>query len=221
MKFDLTAVRSRIGWRAQAVVAGAGALLATAGDYRAGVLAAHIPVVLTRLNANRLTAPILPDGKVSFAFYGAIDEPGDTRTVQAELEKDDVLYVEMLIPKLPPETGIAPERLPSLTLVAPSGERQVFTANRRETFDEPYTDTSYLSYSIGRLSAEAGTYTMEISGEEPARFVLAVGEEERPGEVLKGEIADIPDVHVWYRTPPGTSADDAADAAGGAAGGAG
>ncbi|MEU9020261.1 hypothetical protein [Actinomadura sp. NPDC048394] len=210
MKLDLTAVHRRLGWRAQAALAGAGAgltaLVATAGDFRAGVLAAHIPVVLTRLNKDALSAPVLPDGKVSFAFYGVIDEPGATRTVQADLEKDDVLYVEMLIPKLPPETGIAPERLPSLALVSPSGERQVFTANRRETFDEPYTDTSYISYSIGRLSAEKGTYTMEIAGDVPARFVLAVGEEERPGEVMKGEVADIADVHEWYRTPPAAAA---------------
>lgn len=202
MKLDLTAVHRRLGWRAQAAIAGVGALLAGAGDYRAGVLAAHIPVVLTRLNRDALTAPVLPDGKVSFAFYGVIDAPGEKRTVRADLEQDDVLYVEMLIPKLAPETGIEPERLPSLTLVAPSGKREVFTANRSETFDEPYTDTSYISYSIGRMSAEKGTYTMEILGEVPARFVLAVGEEERPGEVMKGEIADIADVHEWYRTPP-------------------
>ncbi|MFC4906990.1 hypothetical protein [Actinomadura gamaensis] len=214
MKFVPSALRRRLGWRAQAVIAGAGALLATAGDYRAGVLAAHIPVMLTRLNASALTAPALPDGKVSFAFYGVLDEPGDVRVVQADLDAGDVLFVEMLIPKLPPETGIAPELLPSLTLVAPSGERRVFTAHRRETFDEPYTDTSYLSYSVGRMAAEAGTYTMEITGEVPARFVLAVGEEERPGEVLKATIGDIPDVHEWYRTPPGASAPETAGRAG-------
>lgn len=206
MRIDLTSVQRRLGWRAQAALAAAGALLATAGDVRAGVLAAHIPVVLTRLNSDALTAPALPDGKVSFAFYGVIDAPGEKRTVQADLEKDDVLFVEMLIPKLPPETEIPEEKLPVLTLLAPSGERQVFTANRRETFDEPYTDTSYLSYSIGRMSAEKGTYTMEISGEVPARFVLAVGEEERPGEVVKGHVADIADVHAWYRTPPDAAA---------------
>ncbi|MDL4777570.1 MULTISPECIES: hypothetical protein [Thermomonosporaceae] len=211
MKFDPTTVHRRLGWRAQAAVAGLGALLAAAGDLRAGVLAAHIPVVLTRLNSNALTAPALPDGKVSFAFYGVIDRPGETRTVRAELEKDDILYVEMLIPKLPPETGIAPAELPSLTLLTPSGGRRVFTADRSETFDEPYTDTSYISYAVGRLPAEQGTYTMEISGAVPARFVLAVGEEERPGEVMRGEVADIAAVHEWYRTPP-----DAGHAPGGA-----
>ncbi|RFS83026.1 hypothetical protein D0T12_22795 [Actinomadura spongiicola] len=203
MKFELTIPR-RLGWWAQAAVAGFGALVAAAGDVRGGVLAAHLPVVLTSLNKDALAAPKLPDGKVSFAFYGVIDEPGEKRAVQADLEKDDVLYVEMLIPKLPPETDIPPERLPTLTLVAPSGETQVFTANRSEVFDEPYTDTSYISYSVGRMSAEQGTYTMEITGPVPARFVLAVGEEERPGEVVKGHIAEISDVHDWYKTPPGT-----------------
>ncbi|GAA4236707.1 hypothetical protein GCM10022254_47040 [Actinomadura meridiana] len=208
MKFDLTIPR-RLGWWARAGIAGIGGLaatVATAGDMRAGILAAHLPVVLTAINKDALTAPKLPDGKVSFAFYGVIDEAGETRTVQADLDEDDVLYVEMLIPKLPPETDIPPEKLPELALVSPTGERQVFTANRSETFDEPYTNTSYISYSVGRMSAEPGTYTMEITGAVPARFVLAVGEEERPGEVVKGHIAEISDVHEWYKTPPGADA---------------
>ena len=71
-------------------------LMLTAG------LLLHIPVVLTRANSSRGKAPTLPDGNISFAFYGAIDAPGEIRTVRAELRADQQLFVELLIPKLSP-----------------------------------------------------------------------------------------------------------------------
>ncbi|OLF15503.1 hypothetical protein [Actinophytocola xanthii] len=167
-------------------------LLLTAG------LLLHIPVVLTRANASRGKAPTLPDGNISFAFYGAIDEPGEVRTVRAELRADQQLFVELLIPKLSPEQDLAEEDLPFLTIVSPSGQERVLRASRRETFDEPYTQTSYLSYLTGRFPAEEGTYTLSVSGSSPARFALAVGDDERPGEVLGVPIGSVEDVHHWY-----------------------
>lgn len=166
-----------------------------------GVLLMHIPVVLTRENSSGGKAPTLPDGNISFAFYGAIDDPGESRTVRAELRADQNLFVELLIPKLSPEQDLPPESLPVLTIVSPSGTRKVLRPNRRETFDEPYTDTSYLSYLTGRFPAEAGTYTLSVSGPGPARFVLAVGDDERPGDVLGVPIGSVGDVHRWYGEP--------------------
>jgi hypothetical protein len=169
-----------------------------------GFLLMHIPVVLTRANASRGKAPTLPDGNISFAFYGAIDAPGEVRTVRAELRADQNLFVELLIPKLSPEQDLAEEDLPILTIHSPSGQKQVLTPTRRETFDEPYTNTSYLSYLTGRFPAEAGTYTLSVSGQVPARFALAVGDDERPGEVLGAPIGSVEDVHQWYGAEPAT-----------------
>lgn len=168
----------------------------------AAALLTHIPVVLTRANASRGKAPTLPDGNISFAFYGAIDEPGETRSVRAELRSDQQLFVELLIPKLSPEQDMPAADLPILTIVAPSGKETVLTPSRRETFDEPYTNTSYLSYLTGRFPAEDGTYTLTVSGRVPARFALAVGDDERPGEVLDVPIGSVADVHHWYEAEP-------------------
>jgi hypothetical protein len=170
-----------------------------------GFLFLHIPVVLTRANASRGKAPKLPDGNISFAFYGDIDEPGETRSVQADLRADQNLFVELLIPKLSPEQDLTEEELPTLTIESPSGQQQVLTASKRETFDEPYTNTSYLSYLTGRFPAEKGTYTLTVSGRAKARFVLAVGDDERPGDVFDGAIGSVADVHQWYGAEPSTA----------------
>jgi hypothetical protein len=163
------------------------------------LLMTHIPVVLTRKNASRGQSPVLPDGNISFAFYGSVDEPGETRTVRAELRADQNLFVELLIPKQSPEQDLPEDELPVLTIDFPSGERKVLTPSQRTTFDEPYTDTSYLSYLVGRFPGQEGTYALSVSGPTPARFVLAVGDDERPGDVLGGVIGSVGDVHQWYR----------------------
>jgi hypothetical protein len=163
------------------------------------LLMTHIPVVLTRKNASRGKSPVLPDGNISFAFYGSVDEPGETRTVRAELRADQNLFVELLIPKQSPEQDLPEEELPVLTIDFPSGEQKVLAPSQRTTFDEPYTDTSYLSYLVARFPGEEGTYTLSVSGPAPARFVLAVGDDERPGDVLDGVIGSVGDVHQWYR----------------------
>ncbi|MGH3548665.1 MAG: hypothetical protein ACRDQU_11270 [Pseudonocardiaceae bacterium] len=183
------------------------ALADTAGHTRfvlalTGFLLMHIPVVLTRTNSSRGKAPTLPDGNISFAFYGAIEDSADTRTVRAELRADQNLFVELLVPKLSPEQDLPDDDLPVLTIVSPSGEGRVLRPSRRETFDEPYTDTSYLSYLAGRFPGEAGTYTLSVSGRAPCRFVLAVGDDERPGEVLDVPIGSVEDVHRWYGAKP-------------------
>jgi hypothetical protein len=162
----------------------------------------HIPVVLTRSNASRGKAPALPDGGISFAFYGAVDEPGEVRTVRAALRAGQQLFVQLLVPRRSPEQDLAEDELPLLTVVSPSNQERVLRASGRETFDEPHTRTSYLICLTERFPAEEGTYTLSVSGSAPARFVLAVGDDERPGEVLGVPIGSVEDVLHWYRAEP-------------------
>lgn len=162
----------------------------------------HIPVLLTRGNASRGRAPRLPDGAVSFAFFGAIDEVGESRTVRVKLRGDQQLFVELLVPELSPEKDLPEEDLPSLTITSPSGAETVCTASCREIFDEPHSGTSYLRCFTERFPAAEGTYTLSVTAAAPARFVLAVGEDERPGDVLDASIGSIDDVDRWYRTDP-------------------
>lgn len=189
-------------------LAGAVTTAATLGAVLALPLLAHIPVFLTRKNATTPDdLPLLPDGSVSFAFYGVVPGGGESRSVQVELTRGQLLYAELLIPKLSPEQELATESLPTLTITAPSGAHTHHGPNRREVFDEPYTSTSYLSYLVERGTAEDGTYTLAVAGPEQARFVLAVGEEERPGDVLRAPIGSGDEVGDWYRDPAGGPAD--------------
>jgi hypothetical protein len=166
------------------------------------VLLLHIPVVLTRANASRGRAPRLPDGAVSFAFYGASDEVGESRTVLADLRGDQQLFVELLVPALSPEKDLPSVALPSVTITSPAGAKTVLVASCRETFDDPHSGTSYLRCFTERFPAEAGTYTLAVTATAQARFVLAVGEDERPGDVVDASIGSIDDVDHWYRTGP-------------------
>lgn len=162
----------------------------------------HIPVVLTRANASRGRAPRMPDGGVSFAFYGAVDRPGEARAVQAAFRGDQHVFVELLVPALPPERDLSEEDLPVVTITAPSGAETVLTASRRETFDDPHSAMSYLTCVRERFPAEEGTYAITVSAAAPARFALAVGDEERPGAVLGAPVGSFADVERWYRTEP-------------------
>src|ERR1044071_7252844 len=123
----------------------------------------HIPVVLTRANASRGRAPKLPDGAVSFAFYGAIDEAGESRTVQADLRGGQQLFVELLVPALSPENELPAEALPSVTITSAAGAKTVLVASCWETFDEPRSGTSYLRCFTERFPATAGTYTLAVT----------------------------------------------------------
>jgi hypothetical protein len=164
----------------------------------AASLVAHIPVILTKGNASRGQAPVLPDGRISFAFYGEIDGDGDTRTVHATLEAGQSLFAELLIPNLRPERELPSGDLPTLTVVAPSGAERVCRPNRREVFDEPYTQTSYLSYLVERLPAESGVHALTVAGPVPCRFALAIGDDESPGEVRRATVGSVVDVIRWY-----------------------
>jgi hypothetical protein len=168
----------------------------------AASMIAHIPVILTKKNASGGAAPTLPDGRVSFAFYGAVAGRGDTRSVQATMQAGQSLFAELLIPNLSPEKDLASGDLPSLTVVAPSGAEKVCHPNRREVFYERYTDTSYLSYLVERLPAESGVHTLTVAGHVPCRFALAVGDDESPGDVHRAAIGSVEDVVRWYTTGP-------------------
>ncbi len=162
----------------------------------------HIPVVLTRANSSRGRTPTLPDGSVSFAFYGAVDQPGEARAVRVGLRTGQHLFVELLVPHRDPENGLSEEDLPVLTITSPAGSTTELAAAQREVFDDPHSGTSYLSCLRRRLPAEDGTYTLSVTSAAPARFVLTVGDEERPGDVLGAPIGSPDDVYRWYETQP-------------------
>ena len=166
---------------------------------------AHDPIILTSDQRTPADGPLLPDGTVSFALYGTLEEPGDTRGFRVTFAEGDNLYFSLLIPDLAPENALADDQLPRLDIVDPSGVSTTILPTTRVPFPEPFTGTNYVRLADSVGTAIAGTYEVTISGDAPARFTVSVGTKELFGtEVENAPNRDlgVGGVMTWYETPP-------------------
>jgi hypothetical protein len=171
----------------------------------AGEAFAHDPIILTSDQSTPEAGPYLPDGTISFALYGVLEQPGDTRGLRAQLKEGDQLFLQLLVPDLEPERSMPADQLPSVTLVAPDGAERLLTATARTPYAEVFTQTDYLILAEIREPALAGEYAIVVSGPSAARFTLAIGETETfgtPVENVPNRDAGLPGVQQWYSTPP-------------------
>jgi len=185
----------------------------------AGPAAAHDPIFLGDDQTTPDTGPYMPDGTISWALYGVVLDAGDTRGFEFDLRAGDELYISLLIPNLEPETGLADNELPTIDLETPSGEVKSIVPEIREVFDEPFSNTSYVTLAEIREPGEAGRYRGVVIGNAPSRFSVAIGEEEiffteteRSGDRPSTFMDIAAPLNVWYSTAPGEEpAADAAD----------
>ena len=175
----------------------------------AEVAHAHDPIILTSDQRTPAEGPLLPDGTVSFALYGTLDAPGDTRGFRVEFAEGDPLYVSVLIPDLEPENLLDDGSLPYLVITDPAGTSSELRVAERVAFPEPFSGTNYVRLAETRSSATAGTYEVLVTGDVPARFTVSVGSKEMFGT----EVENVPNrelgvagVMGWYETPPSSLA---------------
>jgi hypothetical protein len=167
---------------------------------------AHQPVFLTDEDADPASGPLLDNGTVSFAVYATLDHPDATRGLRANLAAGDPLVAELLIPALKPETSLAANAVPTLTLIMPDGTRRRIPSSLRERFEEPFSRTSYVRLaSVREIATTTGVYRYQVTGAAPARFTLAIGTEEVPGTVTGAETPPARGLAGWYATPPPSS----------------
>jgi hypothetical protein len=179
---------------------------------------AHQPLLLGEGDASPADGPRIPDGTISFAVYGSLDEAGETRGFRVGFQSGEEIVVGLLIPDLAPERDLADEALPRLTMIAPDGTETPLLPVRGEPFLEPFSGTSYVELGEWRSVADAGTYGFSITGDAAARFTVSVGVRELFGTPVEDEDrpTGLGDVAVWYDTPPGgTPAPDEASPGGG------
>jgi hypothetical protein len=193
--------------------------VAIVGAVLPGVASAHDPIILAESQTSPASGPLLPDGTISFALYGVIDAPGETRGFRVRLNDGERLSVSMLIPDLAPENALARDALPTLRIESPDGAARDLSPDIRVPFDEPFTQTRYLRLVELDEPAVAGEYAITVAGSQPARFTVSVGTTEMFGTPVEGAIdraAGITGVQAWYATappevtPPSTTADTAA-----------
>lgn len=176
----------------------------------AGPAAAHDPIFITEDQIDPDAGPYMPDGTISWALYGSVLSPGDSRGFEFDLRDGDELYISLLIPNLSPEVDLSDDELPTLDLENPDGTVTSIVADMREVFDEPFSRTSYVTLAELREPAMAGRYRGVVNGNSASRFSVAIGEEEifftpaeRTGD-RPGSFAEIAaPLSVWYSTPPG------------------
>jgi hypothetical protein len=168
---------------------------------------AHDPIFFSDEQTTPESGPFLPDGTISFALYGALRAPGETRGFQVEFDEGDELYLSLLVPNLLPENALPGEQLPMLTVTAPDGTTTDYTATGAEIFDEPFSRTSYVELLESTEPAQAGVYDMVVTAPIALRFSVAVGTTEEFG-TRADRVVDRPatvmaaagPLQAWYTT---------------------
>lgn len=184
--------------------------------------AAHDPIFVEEAQTTPDTGPYMPDGTISWALYGSVLEAGDTRGFEFDLRDGDELYVALLIPNLEPELSLGDGELPTLALAAPDGSIIDIAPEIREVFDEPFSQTSYVTLAEIRQPGQGGRYQGIVTGNAAARFTVAIGEREifftdseRSGDRPSTFQEISGPLQVWYATPPGEDPPAEADETGG------
>ena len=142
---------------------------------------AHDPVFLTDDHFAPEIGPFLPDGTISFAMYGRLAEPTSTQGFQARLQQGQSLNLSLLVPAVLPEIGFEIGSLPEVKVTRPDQTSFVLSAQFRETFHEPFTNTTYLRLADHLEEAQQGEYSLLISGRAAGRYVVSIGTLERFG----------------------------------------
>ncbi len=175
--------------------------------------AAHDPIFIEQNQTTPDVGPYMPDGAISWALYGSVLEPGDTRGFEFDLRDGEELYISLLIPNLEPELSIADSELPTVELESPDGSTMTIVPEVREVFDEPFSKTSYVTLAEVREPAQEGRYRGIVIGTEPSRFTVAIGEREeffteteRSGDRPTSFPGIAAPLQAWYATPPGAEA---------------
>lgn len=146
---------------------------------------AHDPIFLTNEHLAAEVGPYLPDGTISFAVYGRLEEPASTQGFQAQMQQGQSLNLSLLVPAVLPEIGFEVSSLPELKVTRPDQTFFVLSAQFRQTFYEPFTGTTYLRLVDHIEEAQQGEYSFLISGSEVGRYVVSIGTLERFGTEVR------------------------------------
>ena len=146
---------------------------------------AHDPVFLTNDHFAAEVGPYLPDGTISFAMYGQLEEPISTQGFQARMQQGQSLNLSLLVPAVLPEIGFEVSSLPEVEVTRPDQTSFVLSAQFRQTFYEPFTGTTYLRLADYLEESQQGEYSFLISGKAAGRYVVSIGTLERFGTEVR------------------------------------
>ena len=162
---------------------------------------AHDPIILTPDQATPANGPLILDGTISFALYGTLDSPKDTRGFRVNFKEGDPLFFAILIPDLAPENQLDDVSLPFLEITDPAGTTTKLSVSEKVSFAEPFTGTNYVRLTEYNSVAITGTYSVVVTGNSPGRFTVSVGKQEMfgtPVENISNRDLGVGGVMSWY-----------------------
>ena len=162
---------------------------------------AHDPIILTPDQATPANGPLILDGTISFALYGTLDSPKDTRGFRVNFKEGDPLFFAILIPDLAPENQLDDVSLPFLEITDPAGTTTKLSVSEKVSFAEPFTGTNYVRLTEYNSVAITGTYSVVVTGDSPGRFTVSVGQKEMFGtsvENVPNRDLGVGGVMSWY-----------------------
>lgn len=149
---------------------------------------AHQPVILTATDTTAAKGPLLTDGTISFAVRAAFVRAGEHRAFRAAFKSGDQFSIQYLIVDKKPENALRTTALPTVLITSPTGKKTTMKITERTKFYEPYGATNYLYLARNSFPAEAGIYSVLITGRGKAEITVAIGDKEIPGEVVRGAL---------------------------------
>lgn len=149
---------------------------------------AHQPVILTATDTTAAKGPLLTDGTISFAVRAAFVRAGERRAFRAAFKSGDQFSIQYLIVDKKPENALRTTALPTVLITSPTGKKTTMKITERTKFYEPYGATNYLYLARNSFPAEAGIYSVLITGRGKAEITVAIGDKEIPGEVVRGAL---------------------------------
>ena len=166
---------------------------------------AHDPIFIENTQLSPAEGPYLPNGNISFALYGRLENGSDSRGFRSKLQAGDKLVLSLLIPNLVPEKLLPLEQLPTLTVERPDKSSIELSPEGKEVFDEPFTGTSYLRLLSMQESSQTGIYHITVNGNQKGRFTVSIGTIEQFGTPVDNVInrsSDLNRISDWYSDSP-------------------
>ena len=166
---------------------------------------AHDPIFIENTQLSPAEGPYLPNGNISFALYGRLENGSDSRGFRSKLQAGEKLVLSLLIPNLVPEKLLPLEQLPTLTVERPDKSSIELSPEGTEVFDEPFTGTSYLRLLSMQEPSQTGIYHITVNGNQKGRFTVSIGTIEQFGTPVDNVInrsSDLNRISDWYSDSP-------------------
>ena len=156
---------------------------------------AHQPRLVTDLEISNTNPILIEEPEVSKAYYGRLENSPEFYAISSNKEVD--MYLSLQVPDLPMQsTNI------TVDLIDKNG---VFLAHlegvghKWTKFHEDFGNADYLAGPSVRTPIPAGIYTIKISGDENAKYVLVTGFEERfPAQEFLNALVLVPKINIEF-----------------------